>query len=158
MIKTYPLKCCSTEDERTFLQFYLTVTIDGELQTIIGWGHPDLIHMMKYGKVHLFMDCTFKMVPKGFSQCMILMIYTPATGMYVPVFYVLLQSKKQNVYYHAIQQCICASDWKMEAITYTADFEKAIMSQLKEQFPEGVGIFCLFHWKQAIRRYVCMIM
>jgi hypothetical protein len=72
--------------------------------------------------------------------------------MYVPIFYVLLQSKKTYAYYHALQQCICASDWKLEATTFTSDFEQAIMSQLKQQFPEGVGIFCYFHFKQALGR------
>lgn len=154
MIKAHPMKDVILADgsNGAFLQFALTVNIDGELQTILGWGHPQLINLVKNGKVHLFVDCTFKVVPKGFTQCMILMIYHPGTEMYVPIFYVLLQSKKTHAYYHALQQCICASDWKLEAMTYTSDFEQAIMSQLKFQFPEGVGIFCLFHFKQALGR------
>ena len=42
-IQCYPLGTCSTEDERSFLQFYLTVLIHGELEKVIGWGHPDLL-------------------------------------------------------------------------------------------------------------------
>ena len=94
---------------------------------------------------------------------MIIMIYTPATDMYVPVFFVLLQSKKQTAYYHALQQCICASNWKMEAATYTADFETALYGAMRTQYPEGLPVLCFFHWKQAIRRklkviYVCRIL
>jgi hypothetical protein len=143
MIKSHPMKDVDLFPQGTgaFLQFTLTVNIDGELQTILGWGHPQLINLLKNGKVHLFVDCTFKVVPKGFTQLMILMMYYPGTEMYVPVFFVLLQSKKANVYYHALQQCICASDWKLEAMTFTSDFEQAIMGELKHHFPEGVGIF-----------------
>lgn len=154
MIKSHPMKDVDLFPKGcgAFLQFALTVNIDGELQTILGWGHPQLINLLKNGKVNLFVDCTFKVVPKGFTQLMILMMYHPGSEMYVPVFFVLLQSKKTCAYYHALQQCICASDWKLEAMTFTSDFEQAIMSQLKHQFPEGVGIFCLFHFKQALLR------
>ena len=80
------------------------------------------------------------------------MVYLAAYDMYVPVFFVLLQSKKCAAYYHAIQQCICASDWKMEAKSLTCDFEQSLIKSLKHQFPSAPAILCLFHWKQAIRR------
>ena len=72
--------------------------------------------------------------------------------MYVPAFFILLQSKKCSAYYHAIQQCICASDWKMEPKSVTCDFEQSLIKALKHQFPAAPAILCLFHWKQAIRR------
>ena len=53
---------------------------------------------------------------------MIIMMFSAAHNMHAPIFHVLLDSKKEGVYWQAIQQCICA----MEASTYTADFEIAI--------------------------------
>jgi hypothetical protein len=64
------------------------------------------------------------------------MMYHPQTEMYyVPVLFVLLQSKKTNAYYHALQQYIRVSDWKLEAKTFTSDFEQDIVDQT-EQFLE----------------------
>jgi MULE transposase domain len=72
--------------------------------------------------------------------------------MYVPVYYVLLQNKKESTYRYALQACISASEGRMLATTYTSDFEQAILSTMKTEFPTGVAVGCLFHWKQAIRR------
>ena len=40
----------------------------------------------------------------------------------------------------------------MQATTYTSDFQHAIMSSMKAEFPAGVVVRCLFHWKQEIKR------
>lgn len=151
-IQQHPLRSCSAVDERPFLQFVLNANIDGEMHNIIGWGHPELIFLLKFGPCPIFLDCTFSVVPKGFSQLLIIMMYSAAHSMYIPVFYVLLDSKKEGVYWQAIQQCICASDWKMEASTYTADFEIAIAKTMKAQFSRGTPVHCIFHLKQCWRR------
>jgi hypothetical protein len=46
-IQQHPLRSCSATDERPFLQFVLNVNIDGEFHSIIGWGHPELIFLLK---------------------------------------------------------------------------------------------------------------
>ena len=116
-------------------------------------GHPDLLFYLKSGLLNYFFDGTFSLFQGFFSSWWLLwctwqcMIY-----MYVPAFFILLQSKKCSAYYHAIQQCICASDWKMEPKSVTCDFEQSLIKALKHQFPAAPAILCLFHWKQAIRR------
>lgn len=70
----------------------------------------------------------------------------------MPVYYVLLQNKKELTYRHALQACISSSEGKMQATTYTSDFEHGIVSSMKAAFPAGVAVGCLFHWKQAIKR------
>ena len=81
-------------DERLFLQFNLNVNIDQKLQKLSGFVHPDLLYNLKHGPVHLFVDCTFACVPKGFMQCLVIMAHDKSTSMYIPIFYVLMQSKK----------------------------------------------------------------
>jgi len=85
---------------------------------------------------------------------MIIMIYSPAHDLYVPIFFILLQSKDQVAYYLALQMAINGSGWKLDAKTKTCDFERALLNALNEQFPEveTPTIGCLFHFKQAIRR------
>ena len=72
--------------------------------------------------------------------------------MYVPLYYVLLQNKKELTYRHALQACISSGEGKMQATTYTSDFEHGIMSSMKAEFPARVAVGCLFHWKQVIKR------
>jgi hypothetical protein len=109
IITSFPLSCCSELRERLFLLFNINVNLENKLQKIIGWGHSDSIHLLKYGKCYKFIDCTFACVPKGFEQLMIITVYNASTNMYVPVFHILLQSKLENAYFHALQQCIAAS-------------------------------------------------
>lgn len=90
----------------------------------------------------------------GFSQLMIIMIYSQAHDLYVPIFFILLQSKDQVAYYLALQMAINGSGWKLDAKTKTCDFERALLNALNEQFPEveTPTVGCLFHFKQALRR------
>jgi len=160
-IVCHPLSTVFINDERNFFQFLLMIPVqiksgnnpnNTEIQKIIGWAHPDLMFQMKHGKVNLFIDCTFKCCPRGFSQCLIMMMYSSAYDTYLPVFYVLMESKCELVYYHALEQCIGASGWKLDANTISCDFETALINQCKLQFRSAKIVGCLFHWKQALRR------
>lgn len=151
VIASYPLVNCADTDERLFLQFNVNVNVDQKLQKLIGFAHPDLLCNLKHGPVHLFVDCTFSCVPKGFTQCLVIMAHDKSTSMYIPIFYVLMQSKKERAYKHAFRMCVAATEDTMDIIDATCDFEKAIMNALKDQFHKPI-VGCEFHWKQAIRR------
>lgn len=151
MISSHPIVNCREGDERLFLLFNVTVNVEQKLSKMVGFGHPDLIHKLKHGPTHVFIDCTFACVPKDFSQCLVIMGHDKATSMYVPIFYVLLQSKKERVYMQALQLCMAASDDQMQVISSTCDFEKGLMNAVKSEFKAPV-VGCEFHWKQAMRR------
>lgn len=153
-IKSSPYMFVSDVDHRQFLQFDLYFHNQKTLsnERMIGWAHPDLIFLVQGGPVNIFIDCTFKVVPSAFMQLMIIMVYSKHHDLYVPVYYILLQSKKEDSYFNAIEQAINASNWKLEALTVTCDFEMALINAIKDQFPEGKRVLCLFHWKQALRR------
>ena len=151
-ISMYPLVKCDDHDDRLFLQFNANVNIAQKLQKLLGFGHPDLIHNLKYCPVHLFVDCTFSCVPRGFSQCLVIMAYDQSTTMYVPIFYVLMQTKQEAAYKHAFRLCSAAANDKMDIVNATCDFEKGLINALKNQFKSKPIIGCEFHWKQAIRR------
>ena len=147
-----PLAFISPDDPTPFLQFFHTILIKNTYHTIIGWGHPALIKWAKSGPLNLFVDCTFRVVPVMFFQLLIIMVYIPLYDLYVPMFYVLLQSKDYEVYWYAIHSCIVASGWVLRSKTWTCDFEAGLLKAMKEQFPEGYAVGCLFHWKQSLRR------
>lgn len=151
VITSFPLANCANDDERLFLQFNVNVNVDQKLQKLVGFAHADLLCNLKHGPVHLFVNCTFSCVPKGFTQCLVIMAHDKSTSMYIPIFYVLMQSKKEIAYKHAFRMSVAATDDTMEIIDATCDFEKGIMNALKNQFDRPI-VGCEFHWKQAIRR------
>jgi hypothetical protein len=113
VIQSAPLVQASDTDERPFLQFNLCVNTDGTaLQKIIGWAHPAIIFHVKSCPVNIFIDCTFR-VPKGFTQCMIVMAYLAPFDEYVPLTWILLQSKTRNTYQHALANVIAMTDFRL---------------------------------------------
>ncbi|ETO79325.1 hypothetical protein F444_05956 [Phytophthora nicotianae P1976] len=83
------VRCVSDKDPRSFLQFsvvYLTHATTG-IHRMIGFGHPDLSLIQRYPKITLFIDGTFSVVTKPFSQCLIVMAFEPAINLYVPIWY-----------------------------------------------------------------------
>ena len=83
VIKGHPLAFC-IKDARYFLQFDATVVVDGELQRLIGWGHPRLIGLLKCGPTHLFIDGTFRIVPCGWYQMLVIPSIHPLHTLYTP--------------------------------------------------------------------------
>ena len=86
---------------------------------------------------------------------------------YLPLFFILLQSKDYVIYYLALQNAINASDWKLEAKSTNSDFEMGLQKAISEQFPpppednpqavlyDGcLNYGCDFHFVQANLRYM----
>ncbi len=152
IVNSSPVANCDSNDERLFTQFNITVNIEQNLEKIVGFGHPDLIQLVHSGSVNCFIDATFKCVPKGYEQCLVFMIRENRTGMYIPIFHILMTSKKEDSYFHAIQNIISACQWRLEAKSVTVDFEKALMKAVMQQFRDTPINGCLFHFKQALKR------
>lgn len=68
LIKAFPLGFTAADDLRPFLQFDNTVVVGLNFERLIGWSHPELMHLTKHAAIPVFIDCTFKCVPKGFSN------------------------------------------------------------------------------------------
>lgn len=129
-----------------------------ELQPIIVFGHPELIHLTKY-PAHHFLDGTFSISPAGYKQgkkrvnviVLILMIHDSASDLYVPVYYVLLPDKTQSSYYMALVMMDQVTNFQMNPLSITCDFELALHNAAREHYRrkkiEIIG--CFFHLKQA---------
>jgi hypothetical protein len=118
VIKSIPFANVNGGDERMFFKFMVDVPITvkdnkEKITRIVGWAHPDLMHEIHNTEVPLFCDCTFRIVPKPFYQCMVLMAYLSRYDMYVPIFYVLLEDKYESTYHHALMNIVAAMDWKL---------------------------------------------
>lgn len=74
--------------------------------------------------------------------------------MYVPVVYILMTGKTEELYFEAIQQVIRLSDWNLDPGHVSCDFEAAFINTLRQQFPDADIRGCYFHFCQAILRYL----
>ena len=126
----------------------------GVLQRIMVFANPKLLNLLEALTIDIFVDATFKVCPHPFMQCLIIMVFDRATYLYVPVMYVLMTNKNEDSYWYAFASVISCSDWRINVRNIHADFETALTNAAEKQFPEADVIGCLFHWKQAIRRYL----
>jgi hypothetical protein len=146
--------------QRPFLQFdskfqNMQANNEKKQSRIMGWAHPDNIDLLfKEKHAKLFIDCTFKACPEEFGQLMIVMTYAEKYDYYAPVFYVLLEDKTEKTYNQAIAAVKKAVGIDFEVDTATCDFEIALIKAIKGNFPECKMVLCLFHLKQAIRRWI----
>lgn len=159
MIMSPPLIFANESTASLFLSFNTKTLIEDSsgscgIEKFIGWGNPELLFHLKTGPLNMFIDCTFKTVPRGFYQLLILMVYLPAYETFVPMFYGLMESKKYNAYKYVLSHLVFQTDWKLMPKTITCDFEKPLLKAIEEEFgKDDVCIkACEFHWKQALRR------
>ncbi|OWZ21461.1 hypothetical protein PHMEG_0003999 [Phytophthora megakarya] len=92
-IESTPTRNVAENDPRPFLQFSMVC---------VGFGHPELIRLLRYPNSAIYIDGTFKMVPATFRQCLILMVKDLGVDVYVPAMYVLMDSKHQDAYWNAL--------------------------------------------------------
>lgn len=97
------------------------------------------------------MDATFKIVPFGqFNQ--ILIIYAAYMERHVvPFIWVLMSSKRQKCYEHVllyIKSNVMSLDGKM----MMTDYEKAMRNAIRGEYPNVDQRNCWFHFCQAVKR------
>lgn len=78
-----------TDTQLVFCQYHHVYYKGSELQRILGWAHPRLLELRQYPGAQMFIDGTFRSVPRPFEQCVILMVRDAASRVFVPVIYSL---------------------------------------------------------------------
>ena len=144
-----------TDSKRRFLQSHLIISHPDDpsvWQRLMVFGNPSLFGLLQASSVDLYIDATFDCCPHPFYQCLIIMVFDRMTSCYVPVLYILMTHKTQELYWHAMQAVIVISEWRLNVRSYTTDFERAIINSCQHQFAPGFHVGCFFHLKQAWRR------
>ena len=152
-IESFPLACTSKTDQRSFMRFKLVIEVDGKLCKLIGWCHPDLLFMLKSENISIFVDCTFKCVPWGFRQLMVIMMYSRAHDCYLPTWFILLPGKAEILYHEALRAAVWQTDpvkRKLSIKSKMTDFEHGLINAAAAQLPGGDNLGCFFHFKQAL--------
>ena len=103
----------------------------------------------------VFADGTFKMSPQFFNQ--FYTIHGFQNGQYVPLIYCLL-TKNDETTYNMLWMCIRELCEKYEQTfnppTIHVDFEGAMLSSIKIQFPDAKVVCCQFHLGQSWYRKI----
>ena len=119
-------------------------------------ANPTNLGLLK-GPVDLYCDAMFQpCCPANFYQCLIVTIYDHSTSSFVPILYALMTHNCEELYSQVFKQIFILSGNEMKCCTYTTDFEQGLMNMLCETFSQngGVHVGCLFHFKQALRKYL----
>jgi len=149
----------SEQDVRKFRMYTFEYVVPDGKRTeknthyrMLVFANPDLVPILRRRGVPLFIDATFRCVPHPFKQCLVVMGFDDETELYVPVLHILMENSSHWSYWHALHLAVVASGCRLSPSSITVDFESALISACREQFPEARLNGCLFHFKQAVRR------
>lgn len=134
-----------------FFRRFWSGDIDGEYHQIFIWCTNEALSLMRYNS-HTFIDCTFRCVPSPFLQCLVIMVHDVGTELFVPCVYCLLTSKNEYLYLTALHEIIVLTKFNWMPRIITSDFEIALITAIKHEFPESRLLCCYFHLKQSIKR------
>ena len=82
------------------------------------------------------------------------MVFDDQTGLYVPVVYILMTHKNDELYWEAIARIPVLVDFKLDCHSFTSDFESALINNLKRHLDTAQHVGCYFHLKQAWWKYM----
>ncbi|POM60541.1 hypothetical protein PHPALM_30596 [Phytophthora palmivora] len=132
---------------------------------LLGWAHPVHLNLLRYNKTTLFIDGTYRCVPHNFQQCVVYMVHNRASGLFVPVFYILRTSRTGDAYWDLMYFVLQATDQQLSPTEVICAFEsaltlsrldkwlaKGLIEAVQTQLRDAIVIGCLFHLKQALRR------
>ncbi|POM69894.1 LOW QUALITY PROTEIN: Hypothetical protein PHPALM_13795 [Phytophthora palmivora] len=80
------------------------------------------------------------------------MFHYRASGVFVPVFYILVTCRTGDSYWDMIHCVVQATDQQIEPAEIVCDFESGLVNALQTQFANAIILGCLFHLKQTLRR------
>ena len=93
------------------------------------------------------------MVPVGFYQLLVILIYEEDSDLYLPASFILCSHKNSDIYSKIFQDLrynVLRNSLEIERMTI--DFEDAEKEGIQNAFPDVVLIGCKFHLNQALLR------
>lgn len=156
-IEEIPL--CNTYAGPPFFRGKYSLTWGDKSGSCIFWASYEAINLLKASD-QLFIDCTFKCVPRQFKQLLIIMghhvitnMYFPGTRLFNKGVFVLMDTKCQEAYeivFFIFKQWIGVENIPKKV---TTNFEMGLTNSLEKVFPVDIEyIGCYFHFKQALSR------
>ncbi|CAF0801757.1 unnamed protein product [Rotaria sordida] len=123
-------------------------------ERVIVYSTDQQMHLLFSNKT-IFIDGTFSTAPNGFNQ--VFLIHVQEFGQGVPVAFCLLPNRRAATYIELFRR------FKHEAILMNkqfqpqhvvSDFESALISAIRQEFPGTKHSGCLFHFIQCVHRKI----
>lgn len=142
-----------TEDKKPFLQCFWKGRIQAQMESTIIWARAECLDILRQNGP-VFIDATFKVAPRGFVQCFIIMAFDRVTNVFVPCpcAYSLMTSKTEYMYSRILHEIIVLLDYAWSPSIVVIDFEKALVNAAMYEFEKKHIVGCFFHFKQALSK------
>ncbi len=85
-----------------------------ELMQLMVFTSPTLILLLKSKKLDIFVDATFDCCSAHFYQCLIVVVFDDQTSFYIPVVYILMTHKNDDLYWEAIARIPVLVGFKLD--------------------------------------------
>jgi hypothetical protein len=136
---------------KPFLRRVWSGDIHGHYQRVLLWTTDDALALLRYNG-QIFIDATFRVVPQGFAQLLIIMAFDRATNLYLPCAYALMTNRCEYLYCVALHEMVVLLEYDWDPSIVVVDFEKALIGAVRYQFKDSTILGCYFHFKQALFR------
>ena len=143
-----------TNDKESYLRDYNYITLynkSGKSQLV----HEHFIFISNYfikklrQALHIYIDGTF-LYPPGFVQLIVILYRDESSGIRYPGLYALINNKKEAGYIYLFEKIkhilTLENTSKLELLSYTIDFEKALINATEKIFPDIRQIGCFYHY------------
>ena len=126
-----------------------------EKEVVLRWGDfcfESAVEMLNEAKF-ILIDGTFDNAPSKFLQIVTIMTFDEHTGHFIPLVYMLLNTKKEENYWFAfwdLSHLLPPDQITWQSIT--TDFEKALINAVARTWANVPIQGCLFHFKEALLR------
>ena len=100
-----------------------------------------------------FLDATFKIAPKDFSQVLNIIVYNPRLRLYIPTCFILMSNKTESSYTMALEclkQIALSLKLSLSPTPVMSDFELALRNGIKNSFPNAQISGCYFHYTKCL--------
>ena len=120
-------------DGRRFLRRIWKGDIEGKGHAIVIWASEEGLSVLRQQGEELI-DGTFRVVPPGYAQVVIVMTLDQATNVKTPRVWAVLTGKTEALYWVLFQEIIGLLDWKWSPRLIILDFELALIKAARGQF------------------------
>ena len=140
-----------TSDGHSFLQAFRKSNVKDKTEEIAVWASAEGLSILRQNG-QCFIDATFRITPRPYVQCAIVMAFDASTDIYVPTAWALMTSRSESMYRLLLHELQSLMDHRWQPDVCVADFEQALLSAINALLPRTRIIGCYFHFKQSIVR------
>jgi hypothetical protein len=143
---------CNTHNGQRFFKGEANVFYGDKFVSCLFWASTEGMNLLHQSD-HMFVDGTFKCVPKPYKQLLIIMGHHMYTRVHFPAVFVLMNGKSEYAYDLALNIILSWKGKNLLPKIVTADFEIGLINSLLRNLSSDSNfVGCYFHFKHSIQR------